>query len=55
MSEFKYTKSHKILKYKILEQVVKLTYFTWSPTFIESLCVPSITLATKTIASKSLA
>lgn len=38
--------------HKILEQVVKLTYLTPSPTFIEPFHVPSIALATKTKASK---
>ena len=56
MSELKYTKPHKTyLQNKILEQVVKLTYLTWSPTFINPLHVPCLALTTKTKASKSLA
>lgn len=47
--------NHTKLIYEIPEQVVKLTYFTWSPMFISPFHVPRLALATETKANKSLA
>lgn len=46
---------HLKIIYKILKQVAKLTDYTWSPTFIETIHVPSIALTTKIKAGRSLA